>query len=604
MIRKILLFTVLFSCLTIPCKANTCAANATGNWATVGTWTSCGGVTPIAGDTVTIGSAFVVTVAASTSEIVGTDGATGTAAITVSGTAQLIINGTLNSRGDVLQTGEGTTVKINGGGTLVLDSLAGARYAWTSNNTGASTASMTIAGTAWTAGNFGTVNGSGGRGGTNGWINNQGSSLHAIISFTYAKFLNLGDASNQAYNHFLFLTGAVDVMSHVLWSNAGQVITNTNGHGINWDSIDFRSPLGPRVFDVLGAASTSIHSITNLTVYRAGTVLPIQIGITTLVMHDWMLYNTPIATLSNYVSQTMDKVFFLVDDPNPTIFLTVITNSADTMNNMIFLNHANNPHYLGGGAPDATLANNMLRGSVFDADGFVGSDSGDAVLGTANFNNNILINKAGTLFTALAAADLMTSTRNTAFQSYGATVGETAGAATQALLTRNNLFVSQLDGFHQASAMVSQSSWTMDYNGYYNMTGSNIAHPILGGNSYLGPATYAAWFASGAFGDDGKGLHDVTGDPQFADSTRTVRSCGGWASVQAAAREMMTINGLDYTGAATTPTAKSIGTILNCVRDGFRPVNSIYKNAGSAGDFIGAVPFSKGSQVVGPSVFQ
>ncbi len=235
-----------------------------------------------------------------------------------------------------------------------------------------------------------------------------------------------------------------------------------------------------------------------------------------------------------------------------------------------------------------------MWGSVFDGNGHTAGDAGDLVIptGSATFKKNIAINDAGTLFTALNSTVRLTALNNTSYNSDGGTLGETGGNAAQLVYALNNLFSASEsrhpDGFHQASAFVTQTGWTMDYTGYFNMGGSNIVHPILGNASYLGPATFSAWFSSGAFGDNGKGLHDITGDPQFVDNTRTIETYGSWASLLAAAKEMVTINGIDFNGAAITATTKSVNAALSYIRSGFVPQNAIYLGTGYDGTDIGA----------------
>src|ERR1700690_3052515 len=99
--RKVTL--ILFILRASSVWANSCVAMAIGNSNAAGTWTSCGGTFPGSGDTASIGSAFVVTIPAGITMVAGTSGATGTAAVTLSGTAQLIITGTLDSRGVLIQ---------------------------------------------------------------------------------------------------------------------------------------------------------------------------------------------------------------------------------------------------------------------------------------------------------------------------------------------------------------------------------------------------------------------------------------------------------------------------------------------------------------------
>lgn len=595
--KRFALILALVLC-ALSARANSCTTSTTGNWRTT-TWASCGGTYPQTGDTAAISGSAVVTIPTSEAEIVGTDGATGTAAITVSGTASLIINGTLDARGDVANQ-QATTVQINGGGTLTLDSLSGNKYLWkSSGNGGSGNALLNISGTAWTTGNYGTVNGSGGRGGTNGEIvPSDGGDLFGVANFNYALLENLGGSGSTAYSTYEYVSSVADTESHVVWLNCGPIEPNIATGGMSWNAVDIRNPQGSPSLQIADGGSGSPRTLTNLTVYNTNTSnSSFNFNARSFTnISNIILYNTEfVAEFSTVASMTFSNFFFLADtDPNADApFISLDNAASDIVQNSIFLSHYDNPHYIiEGGAASGSA--NQYTGNLLDGDGFIGSDSGDAVTsgsGAFSFNFNLNINKAGTLSSMASAGGKATVNNNTSYQSYGFQIGETSGAATQGVSFVNNLISSQADGIHQESAFVSQSGWTVDYTGYYNMTGSNITQPVLGNNSYLAPATYNPYWTSGSFGQNNKGLHDITGNPNFVDATRTVRGYGGWSSVQNVAREMVTINGIDYTGAPTTATAKTVAGILSWVQYGFRPINKIYHNSSSTGGDIGSQPW-------------
>jgi hypothetical protein len=95
-------------------------ASVTGIWTDTATWG--GAAAPVAGDTVTINTGITVTVVAATTANMGTDPTSATAAadLVLSGTAQLIINGQLNTRCTTDITGGGV-ITVNGGGKWNID---------------------------------------------------------------------------------------------------------------------------------------------------------------------------------------------------------------------------------------------------------------------------------------------------------------------------------------------------------------------------------------------------------------------------------------------------------------------------------------------------
>jgi len=118
-----------------------------------------------------------------------------------------------------------------------------------------------------------------------------------------------------------------------------------------------------------------------------------------------------------------------------------------------------------------------------------------------------------------------------------------------------------------------------------------LDRPVTGlTNGSVIQIAYNWWDTAGQkYGDGTRGLGDINADPQFVDPTRTVRGYGSWASVQAAAREMCSINGFAYDGSAVAPTSKSVSGILAYIREGFTPTNAALATAGEGGTYIGAM---------------
>lgn len=590
-----LIFLLVLLLLPIRAMANICAAAATGNWNAAATWTSCGGTYPGAGganlDTATIGSAFVVTIPASFTANAGLNGATGTAAVTLSGTAQLIINGTLDARGDLVQQ-QGTTVIGNGGGTLILDAATSTQRLWQCNNTGSGNSSAVINGTAWTAGNFFTVNGSGGQGGKNGLVDfyNGGLCSHRV-TFNYAILKNLGDSTAGDYAYRTYERGAVpDYMHHVVWIADGEVVTSLNSNTLDWNAVDFRGSVdGPDGAWVLNCDASIVSRVaSNITLYDTGAGAPIAVNCGNLSASNWIAYDAELQfNFAADNTQTYSGFIFAIDNNTLGAYLQLTGQNNQTVKNSVFLTAPTSSSHDVNEAGSGALGTNIVSNIVYDGSSGLGNVCGDFYLPSVSGKqiNNLLVNQPCSMAGLLNATTVLTSNNNTDVGTTntfaGISVGETTGAATQVQQTENNIFANQSKGFIQNPAMVSQSGWTLDYTEYWNMTGSNITHPVFGNNSYLAPATYAAWWSSGSFGQNGKGLHDINVNPQFRNTSGSVLTYGGWATVQVAARELVSINGIDYTGAATTATTKTAATILSYMQFQFTPMNGALKNAGA-----------------------
>jgi hypothetical protein len=107
--------------------------------------------------------------------------------------------------------------------------------------------------------------------------------------------------------------------------------------------------------------------------------------------------------------------------------------------------------------------------------------------------------------------------------------------------------------------------------------------------------TYNWWSTAGQeYGDGTRGAGDINANPNFVGCSGNIANCtvrgyGGWASVQSAAREMLTVNGIAYDGSATAATTKTVSGALSYIRTGFTPQNAALRNAGYGGVDIGAV---------------
>lgn len=211
--RQIILTAIACCLLAVNAWGAAITSTATGSWNQGGTWV--GGVAPGDGDTAVIASGHTVTIPDGATVTVGTSGATGTTAITISNTGKLVIggsaSGTLICRGDIVSTQTDTTrvsgfysLQVNPGAILEFDAsqattpLSQTYVCRPSGNNqpnsrvkflGTSIAHATVRSNA---------GGGNGRFSLGGFNTRLGS-----ITANYTDFLRIGDASNAAFDMYL-----------------------------------------------------------------------------------------------------------------------------------------------------------------------------------------------------------------------------------------------------------------------------------------------------------------------------------------------------------------------------------------------------------------
>jgi hypothetical protein len=250
------------------------------------------------------------------------------------------------------------------------------------------------------------------------------------------------------------------------------------------------------------AAEIQMHDVVEGQSVKGGDASDV-IGI---VAYRTQLAHDAFHSLRNKVSNS-----FFITDISLSGGSTTVFSASDsiTVQDNVYYAHFGNPHHIaestaGGGSP------NLYTRNVCDGDNYVPGDPGDFVLGangseTVSFNLNI--NACGTLITALSASSVFTVLNNTMYNSFGISLGETNGSATQLAAFRNNLTVNpnsaagvggnDYDGVHTQSFFIRQSALVLDYNGFWQMPGSAdigapasavpalLTHPTLGQIGYV-----------------------------------------------------------------------------------------------------------------------
>ncbi len=203
-----------------------------GDWSLSSTWGGSG--RPANGDTVTIANGHTVTVTADTT--VGTSGSTGTAAITISDGAHLVITGsTLTLHGDIQSTAgsnSGTRrdyLTINPNETapsgIEFDPPSGARYRIDLPIDSALKVNGTSAGRCFVRTKVGAT-------GYNGHFYGPGSYRMGQIIAAYCDFTRLGDATKAALNDCELNWPTVAwSMDHCTWDTCGSITATFSGDG-------------------------------------------------------------------------------------------------------------------------------------------------------------------------------------------------------------------------------------------------------------------------------------------------------------------------------------------------------------------------------------
>lgn len=569
-------------------------SSQTGLWSSTSTWG--GAAVPGDGDDFVIAATHVVTVAATVT--VGNSAATGTNAGIIRGS--LVVNAVLTLRGGLSQerTGSVTVSRVGANtGGITFDPASGTTYSWVTPNTGTGTPSITFTGE---AGDLVPITTSLGRSGNRTYFDLTG--YPPTLNWSYTNITEWGGTDSS--------TVATRAMTY----------TGVSGSSITWAHVRFSSNIGPLYFNLNTAnftfdaqycdwrsnRSSDWLQINNDTVATSGTRRFLGCTFHSAAASSIVYWAAGFSFIGGVYSNT--KIAGDLQDINFTVSAAVVMNDVTITGGVIggrgtngmlvdgcaILSNCDNPHYItnSGSAGGATP---VVSNCMVDGFAFIGSDAGDFYLGSGGpitLDRILLINHAGSLYSNLDASARMTAKRCTL---YGAdtfiNAGESVNNASNLVRLTSSLMMNQPNALTY-DILTPQTGFTCDYNGYFGQT---TGLTFGGHNTYLKSGT---WWSTGAYGDNGKGQHDVYGDPQFAAPTRTTVTWynslfGSGGTFSTVRQELISINGTAVDGTDRTWDSRvTVAALLTYVRAGFTPTNPIYALAGSPTDGsvdIGAV---------------
>lgn len=585
-------------------------SSQTGDWNQSSTW---GGSTPPGdGDDAIISSGHVVTVTAN--QTVGTSGATGTRAILLTGTLT-VSGGVLSVRGDI-QLDQGGILNVsressNTGG-LTFDPPGGSTYEIIATLGGSGTAQFNVTGE---SGDRVPITTSA-RGGGNFFMRFQNHAPN--MAWSWVEVTNCGSTGNTSTTRALTLDTLATssfTFANVRFKSIGKWFFNMNGVSaptatLDLSSCDWRTPLNTdgewMEIQWSSAKSGGTRRFLNCTFHHTA-LSPILLFARDFTVDGGVYSNSPIVSDIFDRGNTLQNSFYVFNVAVNGMVGGQANVDTVVQDNAFYVDQttSDNPHYCVFTSDSGLGLQVVLRRNVVDGNGVPGSDTGDFAIsgGSMLVQQNIMFNKAGVLAAGAFAGSRYTIRRNTCSNAGASTsAGETTGDDEQLVEMTSNLFQDDEHGLHQDTAFVSQSNFTLNNNGFWNMTlASNLDHPTLLQNSYVAQQAFANWWTSGAYGDANKGQNDIYGDPTFVDDTRTAVSWynsifgsgGSFTNVRA---ELLKLNGTDASGSDASFTAGvTASAFATYIRAGFRPTNTIYKATGVGGVDVGAVDFQTGT---------
>ena len=572
-----------------------CVSNATGNWSASGTWTSCGGGSPGDGDTAQI---LGHTVTVTGNQTIGTDGATGTMAITLTNSSGILdVQGTLTVKGSISPTqGE---LRFSAGSTLEWD-VTNDQYLFIGGDWNGS-GKTRINGTSGSRVTW--QKASGGGAGDFYLDAHNGNGHPQDFEADFWDATGLADSSNNL-GDMTMAGGYVDnfQLNDVVFDSCGQWYTSSFWDAnatVIFDNVTFQNSVGTNnisvnaYFTMTGGTRTFRGSVFDKPV-RFWDFDGVVVGGSGA--DDWNLFQEQFTTIISDRGSptTWEQNFVVTDGANINTFglkddYWIVTDLAKT-----------NPH-----GPNLPVKESVTVDGLIAE--FLGSNNdGDVLLAaTPASGSNILTiqnslilpgpsnNAFGTLVTMLGNANVdLVANHNTVAVGCtvtggdnfaGIVVGETyAGHAGMIDSIRSNIFWADLAGetcykVTDASGSVSglaSSATLVDYNAGYNISDASA----MGYNNFSGAPAF--------------GANDIDEAPSFVDATRNI---GTWDSaLGGAGTAANAITELAKKNTSTHDSNYTLPELRTWVRAGFATTNSNFENAGHDSTTLGCCGFSAG----------
>jgi hypothetical protein len=471
-----------------------CVSATTGNWNSPGTWTSCGGRVPGTGDTSEIHTGHTVTITSGNPVTVGTDPNPAAAVLIIRNGGILVAQANLTIRGDVAIEEGGTLKSLTGGVRISLDSPTAGLYYTIHPVALTATAAAVIdlegpsATSRVTLAGMGAVD----RGGGHGAISS--TAVWASMVFTHVTLDSLGASGQPAINLSSYSTGPI-TWTDVYQTNCGQVVLSSQASNLTlniagWDIRNLPAFLNGDfsvwLTDYI-AKSGGTRSITGLTVYHTNFYNEMRLQVSDLTV-DGVLFDTVLTFLeANSTFHVLHAYDMALATEIEEIQLPGAANV--TIEQSAFLtSHSVNAHniYENGNRGGSR---NLYQDNVFDAFGSgAGANNMLLVQAPITAQRNILINAAAALMEIHNVTEAPIVKHNTQYMAGdGMIEAEMVGIPATVMKTlTNNIFMNDQWGLYQkALTWNRQSTFVMDYNGFFGMGGSQNLKDSGGHLSYV-----------------------------------------------------------------------------------------------------------------------
>lgn len=636
---------------------NACTGSTTGNWATAGSWTTCGGTFPGSGDTAKINNTIVITVAVSTTAIVGISAADNTTEAigctdpTATGTGRLIVNGTLIFKGVINQCNG--TWTIGAGATITHDSSVNPaqHYAWIVGLNNATAAKIDA--TAGTSGShiiFNIAGGSGYAGGTHG--TNCSVSCGGNGSW-FCTFCDVSDWGGNSASFKLMEYSGTAATDGFLWTNStcvrcGQMDSWNVGANANFSATNSRF-ISPNLAS--GACAINVDGSGNLisTTFTGGSrsfANSVIVGGMSVASSTFVRGSSIHLTLSSTVLASttgagdcapyVGNRSYTVDTCQNVIFFNAIQAQGrpeempggTNCTRILFLNTGNttNSHFV-----DAIVATTTLDGFIAQLEGDQGAGASNADLFQTQtsptaafpvtFKHGISLpdggghaigtftNHSAPLAPACDGATTFCPVFTIENNTYGGTdsgtlaIGATGevgtGFAGLYASIRNNLVYFGTTG----STFNAGTAWTTKWHTSVTPVAGTFANADFNGCINCTAGTANRYFRSVSDPTEytiAPGTHDVSVvSAGFVDSTREFVK---WCKTQDAGVTNFTTCLADFNNG--TISTSQITNLYTYIVNGWAPTNSALKGKGYDGSDLGAVPVVLGGRRRGQTIAQ